>query len=486
MNNDLFKDKREEHFPKGLYIRGGSYRYRRNYKGTRILQVWGVIPYYDAQLRAKRLNLDLEEGKPITEIAGKTTFAAFVADVWLRKKSSEIRAASLSRYRAVADNFANFLKEKKLEGIGIGEITYQLASDYLTHRSHSPIMPNGHKKFTKYLKDGASKKTLHFEREILYSVFKEAVKRGLTQKNPFQDVKMKKPSCQEIAAGHNPLPQDQASALLRAIKTLDENKKNHNNPSLSDIFFFFLNTGLRDDELRKLEWTDIDWANGIIHVKEKQVIEKRTISIPVSAIEGLKRRIQNKKPDDNVFEDTKDVLSFGIRLAIRTMPELLALKVQDVDIPNRVIKMTRNYTWGPKATHGKVPMNEGVRDLLQRLEDKHTSNFIFAHHDGGSCRVDIWEEIKKAQKMAGIQKRLRVHDLRHTVGARLRQKGVPLETIKEILRHSNIKETLVYAPYQIEEGKNSMNLLDQPLVNGNISSPVLPSGNGVGEEVGEN
>jgi site-specific recombinase XerD len=62
--------------------------------------------------------------------------------------------------------------------------------------------------------------------------------------------------------------------------------------------------------------------------------------------------------------------------------------------------------------------------------------------------------------MAGILGRLRVHDLRHTLAIRLREKGVSLETIMGILRHANIEETLIYAPYQIEEGKNAMRLLD--------------------------
>jgi integrase len=453
---------------------------------VRYIYPLGSICKDDAIRKAIRYNLDLEEGNPITETINKTTFQNFVADVWLKKKSSEIRAASLSRYRAVTDNFANFLKEKKLEGIGIGMITYQLASDYLIHRSLAHIMPNGHKKFTKHFKVGASKKTLYFEKETLYSVFKEAVKRGLTQQNPFQDVKLKKPSRQEVADSHNPLPEDQEFALLRAIKILDEKKKKHNNPSFSDIIFFLLNTGLRDDELRNLEWTDIDWNNEIIHVQKKQVVEKRTISIPVSAIEGLKRRVRNKQPEDAVFEDTKDIHSFGIRLAIRTITELLGLKVQDVDIPNRVIKMTKEYTWMPKGSNGEVPMCEGVRALLRRLEKNHPSNFVFAHHDGGSCRVDIWEELKKAQTMAGIQGRLRVHDLRHTFGSRLREKGATLEAIMGILRHANIEETQIYAPYQIDEGKKAVRLLDQTVGKSDANSQKsILAETGVGEEVGE-
>jgi integrase len=462
MSNASFKDIKISSFPEGLYIRGKSYRYRRNYNGKRILQIWGDIPYDEAQLRAKRLNLSLEEGISITEVASKTTFQDFAIDVWLKKKSSEIRAASLSRYRAVAENFMTYLKEKKLDGAGIETITYQLASDYLVHRSHSPIMPNGHKKFTRHLKAGASKSTLHFERNALCSMFREAVKRNLTRQNPFQDVKSKKPSRQEVATAHHPLTEAEEVALLQAAKAFDGQTKETGNPSYFDLFFFLVKTGLRENELRNLEWTDIDWHNDVIRIGTKKVFETRTISIPSFAVDGLRRRVRDKQPHDSVFVDSKDVRSFGFRLAIRTMPELLALKVQDVDIRNRVIKMTREYTWLPKATNGKVPMCEGVRTLLRRLEENHTSNFVFAHHDGGACRVDIWDALKTVQKMAGIQGRLRVHDLRHTLAIRLREKGVSLETIMGILRHANIEETLIYAPYQIEEGQNAMRLLDSP------------------------
>jgi integrase len=68
--------------------------------------------------------------------------------------------------------------------------------------------------------------------------------------------------------------------------------------------------------------------------------------------------------------------------------------------------------------------------------------------------------------------RLRIHDLRHTLGRRLRKDlGVPLETIMGILRHADIRETLVYAPYSIEEGRAAMSKLDEQM-----NVPVQPSG----------
>ena len=150
---------------------------------------------------------------------------------------------------------------------------------------------------------------------------------------------------------------------------------------------------------------------------------------------------------------------------IRGVEALLELTVADVDLNKLRIVMSRIYTWKPKATNGVVPMCAAVRELLARLTKDKTSNFIFAHRDGGACRVDILSLLKTAQQKAAIRGRLRVHDLRHTLAIRLRRdNGVPLETIMGILRHSDMQETLIYAPYSLEEGRTAMSKLDGPAV----------------------
>ena len=144
-----------------------------------------------------------------------------------------------------------------------------------------------------------------------------------------------------------------------------------------------------------------------------------------------------------------------------TKDEVLAIKVGDVDLAGRRIVTKRTYQWKPKGTNGVVPMCKAVKDLLVGLAEKRGSNFVFAHHDGGSCRLDLLDLLKKAQKMAGIGGNLRIHDLRHTLAFRLRRDhGVPLETIMGILRHADIRETLIYAPYSLEEGRSAMGRLD--------------------------
>jgi len=119
-------------------------------------------------------------------------------------------------------------------------------------------------------------------------------------------------------------------------------------------------------------------------------------------------------------------------------------------------------------------MCSAVRSLLAGLAERRSGNFVFAHRDGGSCRVDLLELLKAAQKMAGIGGNLRIHNLRHTLAIRLRRdKGVALEAIMGILRHADIRETLIYAPYSLEEGRAAISRLDDAVVS--PSPSALPS-----------
>ena len=113
-----------------------------------------------------------------------------------------------------------------------------------------------------------------------------------------------------------------------------------------------------------------------------------------------------------------------------------------------------------------------TRSLLEGLAERKASNFVFPHRDGGPCRMDLLAVLKKAQAMAGITGRLRIHDLRHTLGRRLRKDlGVPLETIMGILRHADIRETLIYAPYSLDEGRAAMGKLDGTAASASSAAP---------------
>lgn len=473
-------DRREADWPKGLYRRSNSYRFRKVVHGRQIIEVWGRISLLEALHRATRYNFDIEEGRePDFERARREiTVAGFARDVWLRKKATEVRPKSLARYRAVVEHFIEYLEQVRgLHAPVLGAVGYELASDYVVHRASTPIMPNGHKKYTRAIRSGASKKTVHCERETLFQMFGEAVRRELIKQNPFAGVRPKKPSVHEVAAVHHPLTVEEEAALLHAAGDVDRARADKGNPSLRDMVLFMVRTGLREDEMRHLEWTDIDWREECIQVRQKRVEVTRTMPIPESVVPNLRRQLAGKGPDDPVFQNEEDITAFRYRLYVRRKPDMLAIKAGEVDVPGRRIVTRRSYMWQPKGTNGVVPMCMAVRELLARLAERKTCSFVFPHQDGGPFRIKLLPMLKRAQNLAGIAGNLRVHDLRHTLAVRLRrEKGVPLETIMGILRHADIRETLIYAPYSIDEGRAAMRRLDEEVGTPSPQAEFVPDG----------
>jgi len=455
------EDTRQPEWPKGLYLRGESYRFSRTVNGKRTFEVFGPVSLEEATKRATRYNFDIEDGKePATRKAQHiSSFKQFAYDVWLQEKS-DLEASSYSRYRAVIDNFSYYLAEvRRMRNPALKAISPGIAAEYIVHRKTEPLMPNGSRKFTRKIKAGASKATLHFEKDTLKQIFRFAIKKKLVEFNPFEDVKAARPNRKEMAAKHRPLSKLEESALLKAAASVESGSE-AGNAKFVDIVEFLLKTGERLNEMVNLEWTDVNWEDGVISVDEKQVTEKRTVSIPPKAIKQVKDLIAKKEPEDRMFATEKSLNDFGVCLDIREKDALMNIKVGEVDLEKAVIATSRTFTWHPKGSEGEIPMCDSVRGLLERLKTSNKSNFVFAHHDGGRCRLDVLDLLKKAQKLAEIKGRLRVHDLRHTCAVRLRENGVPLETIMGILRHSDLKETLIYAPYRRSEGQKAIRCLD--------------------------
>jgi len=65
----------------------------------------------------------------------------------------------------------------------------------------------------------------------------------------------------------------------------------------------------------------------------------------------------------------------------------------------------------------------------------------------------------KAAEKAGLEKRVHPHLLRHTYGSHLAMAGVDLPTIKELMGHSDISTTMIYAHLHPDHLKKAVNKL---------------------------
>lgn len=133
----------------------------------------------------------------------------------------------------------------------------------------------------------------------------------------------------------------------------------------------------------------------------------------------------------------------GIRVT-----ELISLKVSDVNLPMHFIMCRdphkeRMIPFGTQAHDALARYLGGVR--AEMVEDK-SSEILFANCSGKPMsRQGFWKLIKFYAKKAGITADITPHTLRHSFAAHLVENGADLKSVQEMLGHSDISTTQIYA-----------------------------------------
>lgn len=182
------------------------------------------------------------------------------------------------------------------------------------------------------------------------------------------------------------------SEILQVVNVLDLN-------NTSDYiyyvgFLFALETGCRRGEMCGLEWSDIDW-------------DARTITIE-RALTYVNGHVYVGDPK------TED----SVRL-LELSPTLLALLKSF-----RAWQAKKRLKLGPNRKHN-------VFDGLEY-------DFVFSWPAGNYVHPLWWTlHTPKIMKRAGIDKHIRLHDLRHTSATLLIQQGIDLKTVQNRLGHAD-------------------------------------------------
>ncbi len=92
-----------------------------------------------------------------------------------------------------------------------------------------------------------------------------------------------------------------------------------------------------------------------------------------------------------------------------------------------------------------VVLNDAARSVIEAVRGEH-SEFVFIYKDGPiqTMNNSAWQ---KARKRAGLP--VRVHDLKHTFGRRLRSAGVSFEDRQDLLGHTSGRITTHYSRAEI-------------------------------------
>lgn len=128
--------------------------------------------------------------------------------------------------------------------------------------------------------------------------------------------------------------------------------------------------------------------------------------------------------------------------------ELISMKLDDLNMVGEYVdckdsKKTRQIPFGNAC---KVALQKYLNNAREELLEGKTSEFLFVNCSGDEMsRQGFWKIIKTYGKRAQITSELTPHTLRHSFAAHLVSGGAELKDIQEMLGHSDISTTQMYA-----------------------------------------
>ena len=174
--------------------------------------------------------------------------------------------------------------------------------------------------------------------------------------------------------------------------------------------------------------------------REKSVREKRA--------QGNAWRRERGYPEmpDMVDQTYVDHLHPAVIMALNTgirRGELFTLRWSDVNLTDGYLSVRGGVAKSGKTRH--VPLNIELRTALKqwRQQSPDANTLVFPGNNGKPLK-DIKTAWTNLLTLAKIDQ-FRWHDMRHDFASRLVMAGVDLNTVRELLGHSDLKMTLRYA-----------------------------------------
>lgn len=219
---------------------------------------------------------------------------------------------------------------------------------------------------------------------------------------------------------------------------------------------------LSDNPVRRVDKPRIDRRGQIRFLDEAEESRLRTaLELRDQVFKNMRqvnnaRRAQSGSPLMPALTNFGDHLTPAVLLTMNTglrRGELLKLRWSSVDFNLRLLTVEGRNAKSRQTRH--VPLNDEAFGALYRWREQ----------SGDRGRVfEIATGFKtswaKLLKRAGIS-RFRWHDLRHHFASRLVQRGVPLNTVRDLLGHSTVQMSLRYAHLAPDQRREAVAKLNE-------------------------
>jgi site-specific recombinase XerD len=246
----------------------------------------------------------------------------------------------------------------------------------------------------------------------LKAAFNKAVEWGYIATNPFLKVKLAKQQKNQPAY----LSEKELNTILDKIEI----------KAVRDVSALSFYTGCRLGEVVALKWKNVNIADGYLIIGDDEYMTKgrtqRRIPLCDEAEKIFKARIEEKEKGK--------------------------VKIKE-----------------------KVEVKNKATSVILPIRKKEMKGFVFEKGNGTpfSCNY-ISKRFKSACRLAGVSEKIHFHSLRHSFASNLAQREVSLYKIKELLGHSSITTTEIYAHLNIDGLRDAVNVLNNPPQNQHLGN----------------
>ncbi|MBL1432017.1 MAG: site-specific tyrosine recombinase XerD [Gammaproteobacteria bacterium] len=171
-------------------------------------------------------------------------------------------------------------------------------------------------------------------------------------------------------------------------------------------------------------------------------------SLPSSLTESDTEALLNA-PDTNTAQGLRDqsmletLYASGLRVS-----ELIGLQLSQLNLNDgfvRVVGKGNKERLVPLGDNARVSLQQYLATARPELLHERQSDAVFVSNRGqGMTRQTFWHLIKRYVVIAGINKAVSPHTLRHAFATHLLNHGADLRVLQMLLGHSNLSTTQIY------------------------------------------
>ena len=204
-----------------------------------------------------------------------------------------------------------------------------------------------------------------------------------------------------------------------------------------------LNWALENDVLRPSDITFPKLKREVYPRKIPVFLTKKEIRT-ITSYENHIPKFCNKKAEKNTIQ-TLSIIKFILSTG-RRIQEVINLKKKDFNFELNIYHVTKHKTEKADARPKVFVLSKRAKDIIKPLTDNiHDYDYVFSNYDGSKLKTSaLGQRLKRILKNLGI-KNIAFKELRHSFATHMLMCGANLKEIQELLGHTSIKSTEIYA-----------------------------------------